>query len=247
MEKEIQISTQDNFLIYGNLNTRENISENPNKKLIVFAHGFTGNQNEHIFFNSAKFFPEKGFDTFRMNFYCGEENARHFENTNLIQHGQDLTEVMKYFSEKYEKIFLVGHSFGGTSLLFAKTDMATALVFWDASFISPSYIESFKKSVGYIKEADLYFDDYGQRTIIGKGFLDELYSSVDSASLVRNIKIPVKFITAGEEGAKDGENYFSNANEPKELVNIPNADHCFDTIQSENKLLSETYNFLEKY
>ena len=58
MERTIKIKTKDNFLIYGNLNKASRKSE----KLLIFAHGFTGNMNEHIFFNGAKYFTERGFD-----------------------------------------------------------------------------------------------------------------------------------------------------------------------------------------
>ena len=104
MQKELKIKTPDGKIIDGSFVASEKKSE----ALIVFVHGFTGNQNEHIFFNGAKFFTEKGFDTFRFNLYAGEaKNTRHFRDTKMSVQGEDITTVVKYFRKKYKKVYVV--------------------------------------------------------------------------------------------------------------------------------------------
>lgn len=117
MEKELKIPTPDKKVVVGTLLTAKKKSE----ILVVFVHGFTGHQNEHIFFNGAKFFSEKGIDSFRFNLYAGEDkNIRRFRDTTISLHGKDISTVVKSFRKKYKKIYVVGHGYGGTSLLFAE-------------------------------------------------------------------------------------------------------------------------------
>lgn len=240
MEKEIKIKTKDNFFIYGSLNKANKTSS----KLVIFVHGFTGNRNEHIFFNGAKYFTEKGFDTFRFDFYNDSKKARHFENTKISQHGSDITTVINYFKNKYKKIYLAGHSFGGTSLLFADTKNVNAFVFWDASYVVP---EEEKKAFPYDKKIKGYFTEWGIKIIVGKDFVNELFNFPDCGKLISQIHIPVKFIGAGKSNIKDSRKYFVKANSPKALVNINNAGHNFNTLETEQKLFDETYSWFKKY
>ncbi len=63
-----------------------------------------------------------------------------------------------------------------------------------------------------------------------------------------HVHVPMKFITAGDEGNDvSGKKYITRANEPKELVNIPTADHCFNGFEEEEMLFAETLAWVEKY
>ena len=156
MQKELKIKTSDGYFIYGDLVKNKKASS----KLVIFCHGFTGNRNEHIHFNGAKFFSAKGYDTFRFDFYNGGKNARHFEETSLSQHGGDITTILNYFHKQYKKIYVIGHSFGGTSLLFSNTSFATALVFWDASYVVSQEERKFFMKYKSGKE---YYIDWGMK------------------------------------------------------------------------------------
>lgn len=240
IESELKIKTSDKHLIYGTL------SKSPKKtsKLVIFCHGFTGNRNEHIHFNGARYFTEKGYDTFRFDFYNDSKGARQFEDTKLSQHGKDITVVLKYFENKYKDIYLVGHSFGGTSILFSDTSKVKALVFWDASFVDK---EEEKKAFPYVKEINGYCIDWGMRIIVGKLFVEELFNFPSSIDLIKNIRRPIKFIGAGKAGYKHSQRYFEHANTPKSFAKIEGADHGFNMSKYEQKLFKETFDWINKY
>ncbi len=238
MQTEIKIKTADKKTIYGTFVPGDKKAE----KLVVFVHGFTGNQNEHIFFNGAKFFSSNGFDTFRFNLYAGGKGSRNFRDTKISLHGQDISTVVKYFRKKYQKIFVVGHSYGGTSLLFTDQSLVDGFVFWDASYITSKDASAQMK---YNKVLDEYILDWGIEIIVGKSFVEELKNFPDCGKLIKQINKPVLFISAGEKGnAKPGEKYFKQANNPKKLVNLKTATHCFDDFKDEEKLFEETFSFL---
>lgn len=241
MEKEIEVKTLDKKLIYGTLGKAKDKSD----KLVIFVHGFTGNQNEHIFFNGSKFLAEKGFDTFRFNLYGWQKGARHFKDAKISLHGKDITTIVKHFRNKYKKVFVVGHSYGGTSLLFTNSSIIDGFVFWDASYID---LKDSKEDLGYDKKSGKYIYDFGIEYFVGKGFIDELKNFPDCGELIKKIFKPVLFVISGRKGnAKAGKKYFALANEQKKLVNIKHADHCFDNWKDEEELLEKTYTWLSQF
>jgi dienelactone hydrolase len=239
MELEIKIRTSDKHLIYGTLLK----SQKKTNKLVIFCHGFTGNRNEHVFFNGARFFAEKGYNTFRFDFYSDSKGARHFGETKLSIHGADITTVLTYFQNKYESVYLVGHSFGGTSLLFADTSKASALVLWDPSFVDK---EEEKKAFHFDKEINGYSIDWGMKVVVGKAFVEELFNFPNSVDLIQNIHKPIKFIGAGKAGFRHSQKYYKYANSPKSYAKIEGADHCFNMATYEQKLFEETLSWISK-
>lgn len=245
MEKELKIRTVNRKSIYGTLG----ITNKKSHKLVIFVHGFTGHQNEHIFFNGAKFFTEKGFDTFRLNLYgdlYGKgDKSRHFRDTYISLHGKDITTVAKFFRKKYKKIFVIGHSYGGTSLLFTDQSFIDGYVFWDASYINS---KDSTANMKFNKNIDGYILDWGMEYIVGKRFVEELKNFLDCKDLIKEVQKPVLFITAGNRGnSKAGIKYFENANQPKKLINIKTADHNFNKWEDEEKLLKNTYIWLKQF
>ncbi len=109
MEKQIHIETSDDHIIYGTLNFALKDSD----KLIIFVHGLSGHQNEHIFYNAARFFPQNGFSTFRFDLYSGESKGRILSKTSIKDHVQDLDTIIQHFKSQFKHIVLVGHSLGG--------------------------------------------------------------------------------------------------------------------------------------
>ncbi len=126
MEKKIQIKTDDNHIIYGTLNSR-----NKSKKLIIFVHGLTGHQNEHIYYNGYKFFNSNDFDTFRFDLYSEEKKGRKLVDCSIKTHSKDLDKVIKNFEKDYSEKFLVGHSLGGPTILGANLESIISVVLWE--------------------------------------------------------------------------------------------------------------------
>lgn len=237
MEKEVKISTTDRKVIVGTLLTAKRKSN----ALVIFVHGFTGHQNEHIFFNGAKFFAEKGIDTFRFNLYAGEvKGIRRFRDTCISLHGEDVSTVVKHFRKKYKTIYVVGHSYGGTSLLFVEQSLVDGLVFWDAAYISKA---DSRESLKYNKALDAYILDWGMEIIVGKKFVEGLKHFPDCSKLVQEIHKPILFIATGKGNL--GKKYYEHANKPKKFIAMPNADHNFNKIKEEQKLFEYTYNWLK--
>lgn len=240
MEKEVKIKARDSKIIKGTLG----VSKKKANKLVILVHGFKGHKDSHLTFNGAKFFTTKGLDTFRFNLYGSKkEKGRHFNDTKISIHGQDITDVVRYFRKKYKQIYLVGHSYGGTSLLFADQSLVDGFVFWDASYIDEA---DSKDGIEYNKNLDAYVVDFEvSDAIVGKPFIEELKNFPDCGELIKKIHKSVLFVTAGKGNPKAGKKYFALANQPKKLVTIKTADHNFNQWHNEEELFTETYKWLK--
>lgn len=239
MEEELKIKTRNGKIIHGIL--RGSLAS----PLIIFVHGFTGHKNEHQFFNGARFFEKNGFSSFRFDLYSWKEDARKLEECTLSLHGQDLDTVIKYFRNKgVKKIFVVGHSFGGITILLSKDKDFQAVVLWDPSH-NPAVVTKSK----YVKELDRYYKTYDTSYgfTLGKQMYEE-NKKLNPFELVASLNLPVKIINAGAGIlVKGGRKYFQSAKEPKAIAVIPNATHCFDEEGTEEKLFNETLDWLIKF
>lgn len=242
MEKVLKIPTTDRHIIYGTLNTDRKSSN----RLIIFVHGLTGHQNEHTYFNAARLFPKNGFATFRFDLYSGEKKARSLTNSTIHTHVRDLETILGYFADKYRHIFLVGHSYGGLTILLAEISKAAGIVMWDSSYRSQ---KKNSEDLGkYHRALGAYLVNWGPEFVISKKFVAAEKNLPEPEELVRKIKCPIKFVVAGKsELVKAGKNYFQAANQPKELVVIPKADHNFNQWGTEKELFRETLKFVKKY
>ena len=240
MEEDIKIPIENKKYIYGIL--RGSLKQ----PLVIFVHGFTGHKNEHQFFNGGRFFERKGFSTFRFDLYNWHKDARKLEECTLSIHGQDLDVVIGYLRKKgAKKIFVVGHSFGGATVLLSKKKNFNAAVLWDSTGD-----KDVKLIARYIRELDKYYyqDDSAYGFTISKEMYEENNKQLKPSELIREIRVPIKIIVAGLGiMVNEGNKLFQNANEPKAIAIIPNATHCFDEDGAEEKLLEETYSWFKKF
>jgi len=241
MEKEIKIPISKNKYIYGCL--RGQLT----KPLIIFIHGLTGHMNEHIFYNGARYFEKQGFSSFRFNLYDYQPDARKMKQCDLQIHANDLDLVIKYFRrKKVKKIFVVGHSYGGPTILLSKDKDYDGIILWDPTY-NPKKL--FKK-LKLVKELNAYIMNWEYGIIVGKKMFDEakIIDGKKISEMVKKIYVPVKIICAGDGIlVKKGKGYYSVANEPKSIVVIKNASHCFNEDGVENKLFKQTLIWFKKY
>jgi len=214
------------------------------KPLIIFVHGLTGSMNEHIFFNGARFFEKNGFSSLRFNLYYWPKDARQMGECSLLTHAQDLDCVIDYCRKHgANKIFVVGHSYGGPTVLLSPKKKFDGVVLWD-----PTYdVKNVLKNTRFVKELGGYRLRWDFDVIIGKKMFD-FSSTINCAPLIKNIKVPIKIICAGNGAlGESSKKYFKSANKPKGLAIIKNADHNFNFDGTEENLFKETLSWLEQY
>jgi dienelactone hydrolase len=234
-EKQLKIKATDGKIISGTYTPARH-----EKGLIIFVHGFTGHQNEHIYYNAARYFPKRGFSTFRFDLYPGEKNHREMVECTLITHAKDLDRVIAVLRKKHRSIFLVGHSFGGPTILKADTSKIKTIVFWD-----PAFELRWLTYAKHIPRRSEYRIDWGVSFLIGRKMVEQA-KTLRSAPLLEKLTIPVKVIFA-EHGNKANRPYVSHIKSPHSSCIIARADHCFNVEGTEDLLFKETLSWINKY
>lgn len=236
METKVSIKTSDDHIIYGTLNSPENKTD----KLVIFVHGFTGNCEEHIFFNGAKFLKSKGIASFRFDLYNWQEKGRIFMDCDTQTHVDDLKTVFNHFKNQFSKIYLVGHSWGGVVVLDSKLD-AAGIILWDPSHCSSNWEGDYT----YVESLDSYLLNWGVVFVVGKKMYKDTLECKKADDLILGNDSAIKVICAGKgELIEGGKEYIGLAKGLKAFVIIEGAGHTFDEEGTEDKLFKETINWI---
>ena len=240
METQLKIKTLDKHVIYGTLRPAKRKSST----LLIFVHGLAGHQNQHIFYNGARYFSERGINTFRFDLYNGEKGGRVLTKSGLSTHASDLNTVVKYFRKKFKEIFVAGHSMGGLTILLSDTDLADGIILWDCS----RTLRGVKQKLRYNKNLRTYIFNWGFEFLVGKKPWNERSNFPFPNEIMPKIQTPVKIIVAGkEELVPTGRAYYRYANPPKDFSIIKGATHFFNEEGTAEKLFQETYSFIKKF
>lgn len=236
MRKEIKLKTSDKHIIFGTLDS------NKNQTLLIFVHGITGNQNEHHYFNAVPFFLERGFDTFRFDFYSDEDGARSLTESTITSHSEDLEVIINNLKEKYKKIILVGHSLGAPVILKTNLSSISKIVLWDPT----TGFENIEDKDGeYNSKLDKYILHWGMDIIVGKQMVEE-WKSLDINKLIEKLSIPCKFIFAGNCNKHElWKPFLNKIKMENESVIVEGATHCFVEEGTEQKLFEETLKWIK--
>src|SRR5262245_48601395 len=89
--------------------------------LVVMMHGRPGSGNELLQYLGARYLYEKGFSSLRLFMNDFEPNTRNLLDCTLDTHVGDFDVVIKYLrTQKVPKVFALGHSYGGITVLTAQ-------------------------------------------------------------------------------------------------------------------------------
>lgn len=240
MEKVLKIPTSYHKVIYGRL--RGSLDQ----PLVVFVHGLGGLMDQHIYYNGSRFLEAHNISSFRFNLYGWEKDARKLTDCTLETHSNDLDKVIAHFRNKdVKKIFVVGHSFGGPTILLSKNKGFDGVILWDPSY---GYPMSFK-GAKYINSLKVYRTTWNFDVLISKKMIKESKTLKEKEEkVIKELDIPIKIINAGNSFLLEGgKRYYELANEPKDRVIINGADHTFNEDGVEEKLFKETLEWVKKY
>lgn len=209
-------------------------SENNRNKLIIILPGLTGMAQQYIFIALRDILILKGYDVFIANLYSSEEingkSPRCLLEINTERHICDFDEMIDHFSEKYKKVFAIGHSLSGRTLLFSNNSKLSAQILLDPAGMKEenkmkAELESFQKN---LKDSNYKYIDWGDGMfhIVGGTATEMVYTPVKVLeNATKNIKVPTLFIKAGNETIANGyEEIIPNI---AKHITIKNACHVF--------------------
>lgn len=234
MQKFYALPTNDNHLIHGTLDGTAKTD-----KLLIFAHGLTGNQYEHQYYNAPAFFNPKGYDTFRFDFYSLLKQGRQISEHSVAIHVQDLETVINHFQNDYKKLYLIGHSFGCFVIMNSDTSGIQRIIYWDPTKGMQNLQE---KNATYDEHSKLYTLHWGLEIQLSQQMIDDWKKAADIESLTSKLTPNSYFIFAGNSNLRIAWQPFLE-NFPVET--IPGATHRFVEEGTLEKLYQQTLKFLE--
>lgn len=242
-ERPITLDTPDGFCLYGVLNYQVS-----RRKLVVFVHGLTGEKENHLYYNGARFFPANGFDTFRYDLFSNESNGRKLVNCALSTFSQDLDLVLTHFSKEYDEIHVVGHSIGGCIAMNADQTNVASLILWDVGLQNEAHSNSPAKNgpFEYNDTLNAYLAKLKISYLLSTELIRE--RAQQGARVVKKIKRPTKLIFAGNTDMhKTWAANFCHIKPPYQVSTIDGAGHGFNELGKNDVLFDETLNWLNGF
>lgn len=223
-EKQLVITTPDKKKIYCTLG----LPSGKPKGMVVFVHGLASTELWPTMLLGSWYFRRKGYAYCRVNLYDWRPGGRSLMGSDLLQHSRDTDTVAKYLHKHgYKRLFAVGHSFGGLTLLQAKTEMFQAISLWDiSSFITYPPKKWFKTDP---KTGAVYIRG-GCETPMSKRYIKGITKFPNELELISKIRAPCQICYAAGKNAmlvQSSKRYFAHVRSEKELVPVPNASHSF--------------------
>ena len=243
MEQRWALKTDDGFVIHGLKNVSDQAAP-PARRAIFICHGLTGHMYEYAIKCAADHF-QNDFDVYRFNFYDGEEGARSLIDCTIQTHADDLNRVLDKFGGGYDQIYLIGHSYGGPTIMLANPDHIMAVSLWDPSYDLRQIQQEFSER--YIEHLDYYVVNWGTSYLISKDMYNEA-GQLDQnacADLAQKFNAPVQVIHAGNGlYCTQPQSYHSYGKAENIALNqrhiVPGTEHCFYEGDSCKELLSKT-------
>ena len=203
--------------------------------LIILCHGFTGDQYEWKRFpKAAEKFVEEGFTALTFDFSGSGKNRR--IPITIKQQVEDLESVFKWAQNQgYQKISVIGLSFGGLTALLAKIPERKTTVFWAPAFFMRRIIGLkiiLMRIIALFRKKPIQVDTpNNEPLLLDKTFLDTIYG-IDINKTLQNFTESC-LIIQGDRDRDAKLKYTQKAyelmpnKEIKKLVIVPGADHNF--------------------
>ncbi len=206
--------------------------------IIIFVHGFLGKANDHIFFNGAKYFADKGFATYRFDFYHHKSDCRDMSESSFKMHIEDLNRVIEYFEGKYKKVILVAHSLGALITLFSDNAKRLKVILWDPALGISNYLQ--EKCDWYNENVAVF--NLGFDVLLPKRYIESLMGVCNKGVFENIHKFAQKpgFVFAGGYRLKELWSREFKDIKDFEVYEIPRSNHNFDTHKWESELFDIT-------
>ncbi|MFV2090906.1 MAG: alpha/beta fold hydrolase [Pseudomonadales bacterium] len=213
--------------------------ELPDKPAIafaLFAHCFTCGKDIAAAARISRALTARGFAVLRFDFTGLGSSEGEFANTNFSSNVEDLIAAADYLRTNHSApTLLIGHSLGGTAMLFAASRIgeAKAVATIGAPASSDHVIKQFQVRVADIEsrgEAEVTLA--GRQFRIQKQFLDDLASRDLAAEIGRwkrallVLHAPWDEVVSIDEAGK----IFQAAKHPKSFISLDGADHLLSDI-----------------
>ncbi|MBT4504786.1 MAG: alpha/beta fold hydrolase [Gemmatimonadetes bacterium] len=195
--------------------------------IVVLGHGVTGNKDRPFLVALAKGIAAAGVPVLRFSFAGNGDSEGRFEDATISKEVEDLGAVLSALEDR--TVCFVGHSMGGAvGVLRASQDPRIRCLISLAGMVDT-------RGFAHREFADVTPDQgcmWDEPTCpLSQAYIDDMNqidTVVDKAS---QIAVPWLLVHGTEDDVvpiQDSRDIFAGANDPKQLIEIPGADHVFN-------------------
>ena len=197
----------------------------------LFAHCFTCSKNIKAAGNISQSLTDAGIAVLRFDFTGLGQSEGEFAETNFSSNVADLLAAARFLKAEHQApAILVGHSLGGTAVLQAAPEVASAVaVATIGSPADPTHVRHlFADAAGELEsrgEAEVHLG--GRPFTIKRQFVDDLERH-DLPETIQNLRKALLVMHAPLDdivGIDNASALFGAAKHPKSFVSLDNADH----------------------
>jgi uncharacterized protein len=200
---------------------------------IILVHGFGVTKEEKGMFNElSSVLSSEGYLVFRFDFSGRGESQGDYRDTSLTKLNSDLEKILDYVKEQdcvdTKNIGIVAQSFGTSVTVSLKPDLKAIVLTGSISNPKKHFTNSFKKKGSY-DPSGISTRPKSDGTVISIGA--QFWEEFDKFNLLKDISqisCPILFIHGEKDPAvsiEQMEDYYKNANEPKEKYILRDANH----------------------
>ncbi len=225
---------------------------------VIICHGFTLFKEFKPLHHLAQTLASNGFASLRFDFSdCRGESGGRCEDMMVSHQVNDLISAVN-FLEKLDyidsgRIGVAGHSLGGfTAIVTATTDKRLKAV---VSISSPARAETqnlFNESTEkkWMDDGILNFNTYKKGHVkLHYSFMEDL-KEYDGTKIIKEVHVPIRLIHGQNDAivpVENAEALYKNANQPKELMLIPDADHLFLKEPYMGKMIAASTDWFKRH
>ncbi|MDP3014896.1 MAG: alpha/beta fold hydrolase [bacterium] len=221
---------------------------------VVLVHGFGANKTEYGMFDDlAKRLASNGYQVYRFDFAGLGESEGSYSFTTLSKQAEDLEGILDFVKTQPTtdnfKLGLVGMSLGTAVITAFQPKNVRALVYL-GSVSEPHKTLKELFGTGYNPDGmSVRITSEEKRVEIYGDFWKD-FDNYNLPDLIKNIKAPILFIHGEKDskvGVESAQLYFDNANTPKDLKIVKNADHGFYEPDERKEMIDLTESWFDKY
>ena len=219
----------------------------------LFAHCFTCNKNLSAVRNISRALTSSGFGVLRFDFTGLGESEGAFTDTNFSSNIQDIKAAANFLEKEFmAPSLLIGHSLGGTGVLYAAAEMnAVGAVATIGAPADPKHVKNLISSgIEEINQKGYAEVSIGGRPFtIKKQFIDDL-EAVNLSSVLRKMKKALLIAHSPQDnivGIDNAANIFKEARHPKSFVSLDGADHLLSKTEDSTYIGNVIANWARRY
>jgi pimeloyl-ACP methyl ester carboxylesterase len=194
--------------------------------IVVLGHGVTGNKDRPFIVALAEELARSGLHALRFSFSGNGASGGRFVDSNISKEVEDLGAVLDNLN--HSRVGYIGHSMGAAvGVLRAARDPRIKFLISLAGMVNTK--EFAEREFGSVKPGEGFMWD-DTNCPLSQSYMDDLRKIGSVAAQAAKIKVPWLLVHGTADDVvpiDDSRQIFARANQPKQLVELPNANHVF--------------------